>query len=342
MAHMSRVRRIIMNGEIFLSNITYLCKKRNISIAQLEKSTDIVANSIKRWGTVTPGVDKVERVAAFLGVSIEALISKPLNTEYIENSDILVDNLLARTYNGTVAWIKPEDVILQLSKSTHGFYSELLNAGQSFLDKNEEWDLFYYNTAFNNGGSFLIVNYYNVVTENNVFQNEYALFLNLLLRNGNSSLQLISHGDRVAECYNYISNAIYGNSVIYAANQYIHSFMDNYYPTVDNLPEQFNGCYTADDKGNIISINTNSRSAKDSKEFFEANFKFTSESVLSIDYPDEKFLSIIYRNGYQMFLNKMDNEDKVQKATMCDICRSLGFEVYHNSETDETYFSKKH
>ena len=104
-----------MNSEILMGNITYLCKKRGISVAQLEKATENTANTIKRWGSVIPGVDKVERVAAFLGVSIEALISKPLNTEYIENSDLLVDNLLARTYNGTIAWIKPEDVILQLS-----------------------------------------------------------------------------------------------------------------------------------------------------------------------------------------------------------------------------------
>lgn len=54
-------------------NIKRACAELGISVAQLEKETGLV--SIRRWDQNIPSVDKVQKVAAFLGVSIDYLVT---------------------------------------------------------------------------------------------------------------------------------------------------------------------------------------------------------------------------------------------------------------------------
>ena len=60
---------------MLLKNIIRLCKEKNISIARLEKETGISNGTIGRWGTSSPTVDNLQKVAEYLGTTIDALLA---------------------------------------------------------------------------------------------------------------------------------------------------------------------------------------------------------------------------------------------------------------------------
>lgn len=60
---------------MLLKNIMRFCKERNISIAKLERETGISNGTISKWGTSSPTVENVRKVAAYLGTTVDALIS---------------------------------------------------------------------------------------------------------------------------------------------------------------------------------------------------------------------------------------------------------------------------
>ena len=62
---------------MILDNITKLCKEKNVSIARLERETGIGNGTIARWGTSSPIVDNVQKVAEYLGVTVDKLVYTP-------------------------------------------------------------------------------------------------------------------------------------------------------------------------------------------------------------------------------------------------------------------------
>lgn len=54
--------------------ILELCKKRGISREELEAACELGKKSIYNWDKNLPSVDKVQRVAKLLGVSVEYLL----------------------------------------------------------------------------------------------------------------------------------------------------------------------------------------------------------------------------------------------------------------------------
>ena len=56
-------------------NIVKLCKDRGISIAKLEQKTGLGNGTIGKWGTKSPNVDNVKKVADFFGVTVDSLLS---------------------------------------------------------------------------------------------------------------------------------------------------------------------------------------------------------------------------------------------------------------------------
>lgn len=60
---------------MILENIRRLCKKRNMTIAELEREAKLGNGVIARWGEMNPRVDKLKSVADVLGVSVDELIS---------------------------------------------------------------------------------------------------------------------------------------------------------------------------------------------------------------------------------------------------------------------------
>lgn len=52
-----------------------LCKEKGVTVTQLEQALGFGTRSIYRWDQNKPSVDKVQKVAAFLGVSIDYLVT---------------------------------------------------------------------------------------------------------------------------------------------------------------------------------------------------------------------------------------------------------------------------
>ena len=59
---------------MILKNITRLCKEKGIALSRLERETNISNGTISKWGTSSPTVENVRKVAEFLGVTVDELI----------------------------------------------------------------------------------------------------------------------------------------------------------------------------------------------------------------------------------------------------------------------------
>lgn len=60
---------------VLYSRIIELCDKHEITITKLEKECGFSNATIKKWkDTSTPGIDKVQRIAKFFGVSTDYLL----------------------------------------------------------------------------------------------------------------------------------------------------------------------------------------------------------------------------------------------------------------------------
>ena len=57
-------------------NIKSIADSQGISIRKIEKETGIVLGSIYHWDEIKPSVDKVAKVAKFLGTTVEELIKE--------------------------------------------------------------------------------------------------------------------------------------------------------------------------------------------------------------------------------------------------------------------------
>lgn len=55
-------------------NIKAIAKSKKISIRKIEIDTGLVLGSIYHWDEIRPSVDKVAKVASYLGTTIEELI----------------------------------------------------------------------------------------------------------------------------------------------------------------------------------------------------------------------------------------------------------------------------
>lgn len=66
---------------MILKRISQLCKERGVSIAKLERETGISNGTIGRWGTSSPTLENVRKVAEFFGVTVDALIADAVSEE---------------------------------------------------------------------------------------------------------------------------------------------------------------------------------------------------------------------------------------------------------------------
>lgn len=60
---------------MIFANIVRLCDKHKISIAKLERETDIGNGTIARWNNSSPRVDSLQKVANYFGVTVDELLS---------------------------------------------------------------------------------------------------------------------------------------------------------------------------------------------------------------------------------------------------------------------------
>ena len=66
---------------LIYSNIVTLCKERGISIARLERESGLGNATIRGWASASPTVDRLKRVADYLGVSVDQLVSENLEKQ---------------------------------------------------------------------------------------------------------------------------------------------------------------------------------------------------------------------------------------------------------------------
>lgn len=55
-------------------NVKRVCDEKGISVGKLEKELELSNGSICKWNESEPGIRKVQKVAEYLGVPIEALL----------------------------------------------------------------------------------------------------------------------------------------------------------------------------------------------------------------------------------------------------------------------------
>ena len=56
-------------------NIKKLCEEKEISVGKIEKDLQLSNGSICKWNENEPGIRKVQKVADYLGVTIEELLA---------------------------------------------------------------------------------------------------------------------------------------------------------------------------------------------------------------------------------------------------------------------------
>ena len=57
-------------------NVKKLCEEKGVSILSLEKALGFPRSSICKWNENEPGIRKVQKVADYLGVSIEERLAE--------------------------------------------------------------------------------------------------------------------------------------------------------------------------------------------------------------------------------------------------------------------------
>lgn len=62
-------------------NVKRICEEKGISILALEKAVNFSRSSICKWNENEPGIRKVQKVADYLGVPIEALLEDEIEKE---------------------------------------------------------------------------------------------------------------------------------------------------------------------------------------------------------------------------------------------------------------------
>ena len=56
------------------NNVKRICEENGISVGKIEKDLQLSNGSICKWNENEPGIRKVQKVADYLGVSIETLL----------------------------------------------------------------------------------------------------------------------------------------------------------------------------------------------------------------------------------------------------------------------------
>lgn len=61
-------------GDKLVKKILQLCKEQGKTVAELERECSIGTRTVYRWDDNIPSVDKVKRVADYLGTTVDDLL----------------------------------------------------------------------------------------------------------------------------------------------------------------------------------------------------------------------------------------------------------------------------
>ncbi len=59
-------------------NVKSICQKRGVSVWKMEHDLGFPNSSVRKWNENEPGIRKVKKVADYLGVTIEQLLTGTL------------------------------------------------------------------------------------------------------------------------------------------------------------------------------------------------------------------------------------------------------------------------
>lgn len=134
------------DGEILVDRIRSICKKKNISIAQMEKELKWSQGLISRWSKNSPSIGKIMEVVRYLGVSYEELLGEINSDEEEEDEQETLSHKLYRvTEIGELTWELCDKEFKNLDV-------------QDLLNSNDETDCKIYSSSYENGYFLLIVN----------------------------------------------------------------------------------------------------------------------------------------------------------------------------------------
>jgi len=61
---------------LLVENIKSLCRQRNITIAELERSIGFGNGTVGRWDCKRPSIDRVKEVADYFGMAVDELLKQ--------------------------------------------------------------------------------------------------------------------------------------------------------------------------------------------------------------------------------------------------------------------------
>lgn len=136
-----------MDNETLYKRIKELASKQNISIRRLEEKLNFGNGVINRWRKTTPGIDKIEAVASFFGVTTDYLLGRT-DTPQFTNKDekdvqkILEDMVQGLDNKSSLAYMKngdeeidPDDAELLKASLENVIRQSKLLAKQKFTPK---------------------------------------------------------------------------------------------------------------------------------------------------------------------------------------------------------------
>ncbi|WP_434310473.1 helix-turn-helix domain-containing protein [Hominifimenecus sp. rT4P-3] len=60
--------------DLLYNNVVDICEKRGITLCRLEKELGFGNGSVRKWKECEPGIQRVMKVAKYLGVSVGRLL----------------------------------------------------------------------------------------------------------------------------------------------------------------------------------------------------------------------------------------------------------------------------
>lgn len=108
-----------MDNQVFLQNIRNICKKKGISVSQIETDLKWSPGLISRWSRACPSFDKVAAIVDYLGVSFESLLENDDSPPEELPADNLIQRLVRLLEEGIITWspCESDDMAAKLAES---------------------------------------------------------------------------------------------------------------------------------------------------------------------------------------------------------------------------------
>ena len=89
-----------MDKNVLYDRIKELADKQNLSIRRLEEKLGFGNGVINRWRKTTPGVDKIEAVANFFGVTTDYLLGRTDTPQFTRKDERDIQKILEEMTQG--------------------------------------------------------------------------------------------------------------------------------------------------------------------------------------------------------------------------------------------------